>query len=251
MKKRMSLFLCGKSTFPQSVTLDFLSLLCFLKNPHVVWSTWFLGIPTSLDGTSGPLAFFRCLKNIMSPHLPSLQAFAHASFSSWNALLSLFPFPTFIAQVNSSSSIIFPALFMCHIFYWGKSHCPQQLSVWDLISVLDTPASTARDASTSTAELWSQSYICICIYLIIWGFCSGSVIKNLFQEQGPQESWVQSLTWEDPLEEGTATHSRILAWRIPWTEEPGRLGSQRVRHNWSDLAHTHEQAIIWLMSLLP
>ena len=46
-----------------------------------------------------------------------------------------------------------------------------------------------------------------------------------------QETWVQSLGREDPLEEEMATHSRILAWRIPWTEEPGRLqsmGSQRV-----------------------
>ena len=45
---------------------------------------------------------------------------------------------------------------------------------------------------------------------------------------------VQSLGQEDPLEEGTATHSSILAWRIPWTEEAGRLqstGSQRVRHS--------------------
>ena len=42
--------------------------------------------------------------------------------------------------------------------------------------------------------------------------------------------------WEDPLEEGMATHSSILAWRIPWTEEPGRLqstGSQTVRHDWA------------------
>ena len=49
-----------------------------------------------------------------------------------------------------------------------------------------------------------------------------------------QETWVQSLGREDPLEEGMATHSSILAWRIPWTEEPGGLqsmGSQRVRHN--------------------
>ena len=46
--------------------------------------------------------------------------------------------------------------------------------------------------------------------------------------------WVQSLGQEDPLEEGTATHSSILAWRIPWTEEPGGLqsiGSLRVGHN--------------------
>ena len=49
-----------------------------------------------------------------------------------------------------------------------------------------------------------------------------------------QETLVQSLGWEDPLEEGMATHSSILAWKIPWTEEPGRLqsmGSQRVRHD--------------------
>ena len=48
------------------------------------------------------------------------------------------------------------------------------------------------------------------------------------------ETWIQPLGWEDPLKEGMATHSSILAWRIPWTEEPGRLqstGSQRVRHN--------------------
>ena len=48
-----------------------------------------------------------------------------------------------------------------------------------------------------------------------------------------RETWVQSLGWEDLLEKGTATQPSILAWRIPWTEEPGRLpcmGSQRVGH---------------------
>ena len=52
---------------------------------------------------------------------------------------------------------------------------------------------------------------------------------------------VQSLGWEDPLKKGMATRSSIPAWRIPWTEEPGRLqsmGSQRVEHDWSDLAHS-------------
>jgi len=49
-----------------------------------------------------------------------------------------------------------------------------------------------------------------------------------------RETWVQSLGQEDPLEKEMATHSSILAWRIPWTEEPGGLqsiGSQRVGHN--------------------
>ena len=49
-----------------------------------------------------------------------------------------------------------------------------------------------------------------------------------------QETQVQSLGWEDPLEKGMATPSNILAWRVPWTEEPGGLqssGSQRVGHD--------------------
>ena len=57
------------------------------------------------------------------------------------------------------------------------------------------------------------------------------MVKNL---PAMQETWVLSLGWEDPLEEGTATHSSILAQRIPWTEEPDRLqsmGSQKVRHD--------------------
>ena len=60
------------------------------------------------------------------------------------------------------------------------------------------------------------------------------MVKNL---PAVLESQVRSLGWEDPLEEGMATHSSILAWRIPWTEEPSRLqsmGSQRVGHDWSD-----------------
>ena len=63
------------------------------------------------------------------------------------------------------------------------------------------------------------------------GFPCAQMVKNL---PAMQETWVQSLNWEDPLEEGMATHSSILAWRIPWTEEPGGLqsmGLQRVGHD--------------------
>ena len=63
-----------------------------------------------------------------------------------------------------------------------------------------------------------------------WAFLLAQMVKN---PSAMQEIWVLSLGWEDPLEEGMPTSSSILAWRIPWTEEPGRLqsmGSQRVRH---------------------
>ena len=59
------------------------------------------------------------------------------------------------------------------------------------------------------------------------GFPGGSVIKNLPIMQETQESWVQSPGQEDPLEKGMVTHSSILSWRIPWTEEPG--GPQLAR----------------------
>ena len=61
-----------------------------------------------------------------------------------------------------------------------------------------------------------------------------------------QEMQDQSLIQQDPLERGMATHSSILAWKIPWTAQPGRLqsmGSQRVRHNW---AHSTYQGVCFL-----
>ena len=73
------------------------------------------------------------------------------------------------------------------------------------------------------------------------GFPGGSAVKNLAAMKELQEMRVRSLGWEDPLEEDLATPSSVLAWRIPWTEEPGGLqsiGLQRVRHNLSDLAHS-------------
>ena len=55
------------------------------------------------------------------------------------------------------------------------------------------------------------------------GFLGGSAVENPPAVQELQETWVQSLGQEDLLEEGMAAHSSILAWRIPWTEEPGGL----------------------------
>ena len=73
-----------------------------------------------------------------------------------------------------------------------------------------------------TKLLWNE------VWIIIWASLVAQMLKNL---PAMQETQVGSLDWEDPLKKGMATHSSILAWRIPWAEEPGglqSLGSQRV-----------------------
>ena len=65
----------------------------------------------------------------------------------------------------------------------------------------------------------------------MWASLVAQMVKNL---PVMQETWVQCLGQKDPLEKGIATHSSILAWRIPWTEEPGgpqSMGLQRVGHD--------------------
>ena len=97
-------------------------------------------------------------------------------------------------------------------------------------------------------NMGKESTVCHCfhcfpIYLpwsnVTGGFPGGSAVKNPLAMQELQEMWVRSLAGFNPLEEGTATYSSILAWRIWWTKDPDKLqsiGSQRVRHDWSDLA---------------
>ena len=69
------------------------------------------------------------------------------------------------------------------------------------------------------------------LLLLSWASLLAQTVKHLLEMQ---ETQVQYLGWEDPLEKEMATHSSTLAWKIPWTEEAGRLqsmGSQRVSHN--------------------
>ena len=73
-----------------------------------------------------------------------------------------------------------------------------------------------------------------CLLISVLGFPGGPAVKNPPVMQEPQETQVQSLGQEYPLEEGMTTHSSVLAWRIPSTEEPGGLqsmGWHRVGHN--------------------
>ena len=77
---------------------------------------------------------------------------------------------------------------------------------------------------------------CVVVFMVYlnWASQVALVIKNPPASAGDIRDTGLTLGWEDPLEKGMATHSSILAWKIPWTEEPGRLqsiGLQRVRHD--------------------
>ena len=77
------------------------------------------------------------------------------------------------------------------------------------------------------------------IYIYVWASLVAQLVKNL---PAVQETWVQSLGWEDPLENKMATHSSTLAWKISWTEEPGGLqsmGSQRIGHDRATNTYLH------------
>ena len=93
-----------------------------------------------------------------------------------------------------------------------------------------------------TCGLWNQTAhvhipagpLTPCTTLTVLGFGLTYVVQRLKRLPAMRETQVRSLGWEDPLEKEMATHSSILAWRIPWTEEPGGLqstGLQRVRHD--------------------
>ena len=91
--------------------------------------------------------------------------------------------------------------------------------------------------------LWLFMKFSTCLWFsLVWILythilCKGTslVVQMVKRLPAMQETWVQSLGWEDLLEKEMATRSSILAWKIPWMEEPGGLqsvGSQRVRHDW-------------------
>ena len=90
-------------------------------------------------------------------------------------------------------------------------------------------------ARSSRASIYTENfYHSVCLILTLGDTWASLVAQRLKCLSAIWETRVRSLGWEDPLEKEMATHSRILAWRIPWTEKPGGLqsmGSQRVRHD--------------------
>ena len=122
--------------------------------------------------------------------------------------------------------------------------------IWVSWNEGDEPRAYYTDWSKSEREKqisYTNAYICNLERWYWWNYLQGSsgntaslvaqLVKNL---PAVWETRVQSLGWEDPLEKEMATHSSTLAWKIPWTEEPGRLqttGLQRVRHDWATSFH--------------
>ena len=107
---------------------------------------------------------------------------------------------------------------------------------------LRSPALAGRFSTTSaTLEALLQIHQLvksITLWLLFWASQVAQRVKNL---PAMQETWVQSLGWKDPLEKGRATHSSILAWRIPWRKEPWgykSMGLQRARHDWVTFTFT-------------
>ena len=115
----------------------------------------------------------------------------------------------------------------------------------------DTQLANCRTRNPYVFRVYALNQHIIYLYKISLGFPGVSDNK---ESACKRDTWVWFLGLEDPLKKGMATHSTILAWRIPWTEEPGRLQSmalQRVGHDWSVNSHTHRRSlctIFWLFS---
>ena len=123
---------------------------------------------------------------------------------------------------------------LCFLFFFFYLNCLYVLEVNSL-----TVTSFASIFSHSEGENIGRYFLVCLVYGVLccaksFKFNCGSAVKN---SPPIQEMWVWSLGWEDPLEEKMATHSIILARKIPWTEEPGGLqsiGWQRNRHDWAN-----------------
>ena len=149
-------------------------------------------------------------------------------------LLWLFPYPFFNWVVD---------LFWIYLYkffrYWKINPCSM---VWADFFSKHFP-SGIKNNQKEQFELLSQNIFCQVVNILSWWLWWERVC---LQFRRPRfNPWVG----EHPLEKGMATHSSILAWRIPWTEEPGRLqsmGSQRIGHNW--VTNTHSKSYLFLFT---
>ena len=105
----------------------------------------------------------------------------------------------------------------CSFFFPSVPNSPRKVRHWCKSGVWGESAISCQCTEVS----YNPSAFCLSCRIPFTGASLvAQLVKNL---PAMQETWVRFLGWEDPLEEEMATHSSILAWRIPWTEEPGRL----------------------------
>ena len=126
--------------------------------------------------------------------------------------------------------------------------------VWFVSKLLHCPASSMV-TSVSESQDSLGTFKASLYFTAEWASLMPQQIKNPPTMQETQGMQVQSLSWEDPLEDEMEIHSSILAWKFPWTEEPGRQQSQelqRVGHNWATkhtTQSTHRNWHCWLVIL--
>ena len=149
-------------------------------------------------------------------------------------LKSLFHFKLiFVSGVGWCPSFIF-CLWLSSFLntsYWWRYPSPIEYS-WILVVYLLTLYVEVYFLVLYFVLLVYVSVFMLMLYCFNWVSLVAQMVKN---PPAMQKTWVQSLSWEDPLEKGMATHFSILAWRIPKIEEPGGLqsmGLQRIRHDW-------------------
>ena len=138
-------------------------------------------------------------------------------------ILSCFSLPS-----SARSWISFPFL-VSRLF--GFSH---QTSYYINVSLFKDN----RSIRSMFLKVWSTYPFVFNWSIVDLGFLVAQTVKNL---SAMQETLIWSVGWEDPLEKGMASHSSIPAWRIPRTQEPGRLSSmrsQRIKHDWVPNTHT-------------
>ena len=199
----------------------------------VLTATWMLCV----------LSHFSCVWLFVTPWTAAHQAPLSGEFSrqeDWSGVLCLSPgnLPDPGIEPTSLMSLSLTGRFFTTSATWETPRV-----TWNL--VLNERKPGRVKLRSHLVPLWTWVIIRCSLIPCFWGFPGGITGKESTcqcQRHKRQEMWVQSLGWEDTLEEGMATLSSILAQRIPWIEEPGGLwptGSQKVEHNWSDLAqHT-------------
>ena len=115
-----------------------------------------------------------------------------------------------------------------------KPHVPELAMFWANAQSGHHKSCAALSPFQCLTEFFRETALFFPAFIFFGGFPDGSVVKNA---PATQETEVWSLDWEDPLEKEMATHSSILSWEIPRTEEPGKLQSMGSQKSWTPLSN--------------